>query len=141
MHQSLRFRIALLEILTNLEGEWMALNDAMELAKNTSKVKLQYSTLKATRQAMKYEGLVEVRQGSDRHWEIRATDKGEAYEEPEPEPEWEGPGPEVPFRIGKGHLLPKEPYARLIEAVRQGRVDLIVVPHDKPIGGAGYWDE
>jgi predicted transcriptional regulator len=145
MYESQKFRRSLLEILANLEGDWIALNDAMELARNASGVDLQYSTLKTTRQAMKYEGLVETQQGQDKHWELRITDKGmELAQAPEPPPkngQKKVALPKPPFRIGKGHLLPGLTWQQISSQVKAGKLDLIVVPHDKPIGGAGYWDE
>jgi hypothetical protein len=151
--ESQKFRYALLRFLANLEGDWAGLNDTMEIAKNQAvngyrMTDLQYSTLKSARQAMKYEGLIDVRQGEDQHWEMCATDKGMAVIDT-----WTEPGrgraqtngqvktPRPPFRVGMGHQLPPRTWKAAVDKIRDGEMDVIFIPHDKAVGQVDYWDE
>jgi hypothetical protein len=153
LQESTKFRAALLEILSNLEGDWIAMNDAMTMARNLAMSRngmseLQYSTLKSARQALKYEGLIEVRQAPDKHWEMRATEQGVVQGEILNEELNSRRNrsdnltlPRAPFRVGKGHFLQGLHWKAILNQVKAGKLDLIVIPHDRPVKGARYWDE
>lgn len=48
--------------------------------------------------------------------------------------------PEPPFRVGLNHLVPQTTYRKLIKAVNEGKLDLVVIPRQFKIK-TKYWDE
>lgn len=149
--ESDKFRHALLKLLSNVEGEWCSLNDMMETARNMATELFgmpdyQYSTLKAVRQSMRFDGLIEVRKGGDSHWEMRATKKGvtlgdalpDDYETSKRKPETSIPA--TPFRVGVGHLMPGATWKSVMDDVRSGKLDLVIIPRGRKLK-VRYWDD
>jgi hypothetical protein len=145
---SQKFRMALLRYLAGAEGEWLPYKETMEFAAKLAKIdfgmkEIAYPTLKKVRVQLQVEDLVEMRR-SGQHFEMRATEEGVRLGEDVPDTLEEHPPPDLPsppYRIGKGHLMPSKTWKLLTDQIRAGSLDLLAVPHDRPVKGARYWDE
>jgi hypothetical protein len=151
MHDSHKYRYALLIMLSGIDGEWMPLagtmSEAREMAvSNYAMRDIAISTMKKVRKDCEYLGLLEVRrEPGGRHWEIRITDKGEALAATLPRShdnrrkESKASLPKIPFRVGQGHLMPAKVWKSLAEAIQSGDIDIVAIPHDQNTK-TGYWD-
>lgn len=143
------FRHCLLTVLTwSGDGEgWTPLVRAMEEAEQLAvtkydrKLEVGYPAKKRAKNALVREGRIAQKQAG-RHFVVRLLgdpeevlsqqlfDADQADDRP----------PDPPFRVGRGHMMPFATWRATVEAVREGRCDVIVVRRETK-SKIDYWDE